>query len=144
MARYFIACLIAGLIGGGAYIGRTGDEFPVVPPSADRKVDFIKDIKPLFESSCIQCHAKGKDKGGFSLETRQSLLKGGDSGPAVVVGNSADSEMVKLVAGVDPDSVMPKKGSRWTRDQVGLLRAWIDGGSDGRSDHFRPAVAAKF
>jgi hypothetical protein len=101
-----------------------------LPPPASHEVDFVKDIKPLFESSCIQCHAKGKTKGGLSLETRESFLKGGDSGPAAIVGKSADSYIVKLVAGVDPDEQMPKKGKKWTQEQVGLLRAWIDQGAN--------------
>jgi hypothetical protein len=99
-----------------------------LPPPASRTVNFVQDIKPLFEAACIQCHAKGKDKGGLSLETRASLLKGGDSGPAAVVGKSGESYIVKMVAGVDPDEVMPKKGTKWTAEQVGLLRAWIDQG----------------
>ena len=47
---------------------------PKLPPPADRAVDFQKDIEPLFEAACIKCHAKGKDKGGFSLETRERFL----------------------------------------------------------------------
>ena len=89
----------------------------------------MKDIKPLFEAACIKCHAKGKDKGGFSLETRESFLKGGDTEAGATVGKSAESNVVQLVAGLDPDSIMPKKGTRWTPEQVGLLRAWIDQGA---------------
>ena len=100
-----------------------------VPPAAAHPVDFARDIQPLFESSCIQCHAKGKDKGGFSLETREAMLKGGDDGPTVVLGKSGGSDIVSRVAGVDPDTVMPKKGTKWTAEQVGLLRAWIDQGA---------------
>src|SRR5438552_15053282 len=99
-----------------------------LPPAAGRPVDFVKDIKPLFEAACIKCHAKGKDKGGFSLETRESFLKGGDTEAGAVVGKGAESNIVELVAGMDPDSIMPKKGARWTPEQVGLLRAWIDQG----------------
>ena len=44
-----------------------------LPPPAAHAVDFAKDIQPLFEAACIKCHAKGKDKGGFSLETRELL-----------------------------------------------------------------------
>jgi hypothetical protein len=102
---------------------------PALPPAASQQIDFAKDIKPLFESSCIQCHAKGKTKGGLSLETRESFLRGGDDGPAAILGKSAESNIVKLVAGVDPDEQMPKKGKKWTPDQVGLLRAWIDQGA---------------
>ena len=89
----------------------------------------MKDIKPLFEASCIQCHGKGKIKGGLSLESREKLLKGGDSGPAVVPGKGHESLAVKLVAGLDPDNVMPEKGTKWTPEQVGLLRAWVDQGA---------------
>ena len=100
-----------------------------LPAPAARPVDFVKDIKPLFDAACVQCHAKGKTKGGLSLETRELLLKGGDSGPAIVPGKSADSRMVHLVAALDPQNVMPIKGTKWTAEQVGLLRAWIDQGA---------------
>lgn len=100
-----------------------------LPPPADRPVDFARDIRPLFEAACIQCHARGKDKGGLSLETRDAMLKGGDDGAVVVLGKSADSDIVQRVASTDPDTVMPKKGRKWTPEQVGLLRAWIDQGA---------------
>jgi hypothetical protein len=100
-----------------------------LPPPATHTVDFEKEIKPLFEAACIKCHAKGKDKGGFSLETRETFLKGGDTGPGAELGKSDKSNIVELVAGLDPDSIMPKKGTRWTPEQVGLLRAWIDQGA---------------
>jgi hypothetical protein len=100
-----------------------------LPPAVAHPVDFEKEIKPLFEAACIKCHAKGKDKGGFSLETREAFLKGGDTGPAAELGHSDKSNIVELVAGLDPDSVMPKKGTRWNAEQVGLLRAWIDQGA---------------
>jgi mono/diheme cytochrome c family protein len=100
-----------------------------LPAPASRQVDFVKDIKPLFDASCVQCHAKGKTKGGLSLETRDALLKGGESGPAVVPGKSAESRLVHLVAALDPENVMPMKGTKWTPDQVALVRAWIDQGA---------------
>lgn len=107
----------------------TPEQAAQLPAPASRPVDFVKDIKPLFESSCVKCHAKGKTKGDFSLETRAAFLKGGENGAGAVVGKSAESYIIELVAAVDPDEVMPKKGSRWTAEQVGLLRAWIDQGA---------------
>ena len=100
-----------------------------LPPPAGRAVDFTKDIQPLFEAACVKCHAKGKAKGGFSLESREVFIKGGDTSPAAVLGKSAESLIVKLVASDDPDERMPKKGTHWTAEQVGLLRAWIDQGA---------------
>ena len=99
-----------------------------LPPAAKHKVSFAKEIYPLLEQSCTKCHGKGKSKGGFSLETREQLLDGGDTVASVVIGKSAESYLVELVSGIDPDNVMPQKGSKFTPEQVGLVRAWIDQG----------------
>lgn len=99
-----------------------------LPPPATRSVDFARDIKPIFDASCVKCHGRGKSKGGFQLDSRETFLKDADSGPVVVLGNSAESYLVHVVSGLDPDIVMPEKGSRLTSEQVGLLRAWIDQG----------------
>ena len=106
----------------------TAEQKAKLPSPVEHKVSFAREISPLLEQSCTKCHGKGKDKGGFSIETRERLLAGGDSGEAVVIGKSADSYLVELVAGIDPDNVMPKKGSKFTPEQVGLVRAWIDQG----------------
>ena len=100
-----------------------------LPPPAARPVNFSQDVKPILQVACVRCHARGNDKGGLSIETRESLLKGGDTGPAVVPGQSGDSLLITLVSGLEPDMVMPKKGSRLTGDQIALLRAWIDPGA---------------
>ena len=100
-----------------------------LPPPATRPIDFAQDVKPILQVSCVRCHARGRDRGGFSIETRERLLAGGDSGDAVVPGDSAHSRLIALVAGLEPDVVMPQKGSRLTRDQIAVLRAWIDQGA---------------
>src|SRR5258705_5121410 len=117
---------IVAILAAAALLG--ADAPKAVPTAATNPVDFAREIKPLLEAACINCHAKGKNKGGFSLETREAFLKGGDTGPAAVVGQSEKSLVVRLVAGLEPDSVMPKKGTKWTAAQVSLLRAWIDQG----------------
>jgi uncharacterized protein DUF1549/uncharacterized protein DUF1553/cytochrome c len=106
------------------------DQSPrTLPPSADRTIDFSADVKPILERSCARCHARGRRKGGFSIESRETVLAGGDNGPAVLVGDSARSELIALVAGLDPENVMPRKGSHLTPQQIGILRAWIDQGA---------------
>src|SRR5258706_12508326 len=103
----------------------TPEQVAQLPPPASHAVDFSKEIKPIFEASCIKCHGRGKDKGGLKLDNRETLLKGGDTGPAIISGKSAESLLIELVQGLDPDNIMPKKGSRLTPAQIGLLRAWI-------------------
>ncbi len=104
------------------------DQKRALPPPANRPVQFGKDIQPILAASCVKCHGRGRNKGGFQIDTRETFLQGGDSGPAVVPGKSAASLLIELVSGLDPDNVMPRKGSRLTAGQVGLLRAWIDQG----------------
>ncbi|MCW5558697.1 MAG: DUF1549 domain-containing protein, partial [Verrucomicrobiae bacterium] len=97
-----------------------------LPPPAARTVDFARDIQPLLEASCVKCHGRGKAKGDWRLDTRETLLSPGSSGVSVVPGDSAKSRLIHLVAGTDPDDVMPQKGTKLTPEQVGLLRAWVD------------------
>jgi hypothetical protein len=104
------------------------EQLQKLPPPASHQVDFSREIKPILEASCLKCHGRGRSKGDFRIDTRETLLKGGESGPAVVLGQSLESSLIEMVSGLDPDSVMPKKGSRLTPEQVGVLRAWIDQG----------------
>jgi len=126
--KWLVAVFLA-LIGGlPSQAKLTPEQVASLPKSLTRPVSFREDVKPILEASCVKCHARGQSKGGFRLETREQLLKGGDSGAAVIPGKSVESYLVELVAGVDPDNVMPQKGSKLTTEQVGILRKWIDDG----------------
>ena len=108
-------------------------EDAVLPPAFQRDVDFHRDVLPILARRCATCHASGRKEGGFSLETRSTLLRGGDSGAVVTPGEpgrrtSGDSLLVRLVAGVEPDRIMPQQGPRLTQEEVSLLRGWIDQG----------------
>src|SRR5262249_7314860 len=91
--------------------GPTAEELAKLPPPSQSTIDSQRDIQPIFEAACIKCHGRGRAKGGFKIDSRETFLQPADSGPAVVVGESAHSRLIHLVAGLDPDSVMPKKGS---------------------------------
>jgi len=103
-----------------------------LPPAATRLVDFVKDIQPLLSKNCHACHGPEKQKAALRWDDRAIALKGGENGPVIVPGKSAASRMIHLVAGLEPDSLMPPsgKGGPLTSEQIGLLRAWIDQGAD--------------
>jgi hypothetical protein len=105
------------------------EQLAALPKPVTRPVSFRTEVKPILEASCIKCHARGQGKGGFRIDNRELLLKGGDSGPAIVAGKSDESYLLELVSGLDPDNIMPKKGSKLTKEQVGILRGWIDQGA---------------
>ena len=66
---------------------------------------------------------------GLRLDRREDALRGSESGPVILPGNSAGSRLVQLIAGTNPTEVMPPGGSGLTAEQVGILRAWIDQGA---------------
>ena len=107
-----------------------------LPPPSDRKdVTFEKDIKPLFDKSCVGCHGAEKPKGKLRLDTLEATLKGGVDGKVLEPGKSAGSFLVANIAFLgDEDDFMPPPKNKLglkqlTPEQIGLIRAWIDQGA---------------
>ncbi|MFO0959283.1 MAG: DUF1553 domain-containing protein [Isosphaeraceae bacterium] len=105
-----------------------------LPPPVERVVTFRGEVRPIFERACLSCHGPDKQRGGFRLDRKGSALKGGGLGPAILPRDSAASPLIQYVAGVEPDLRMPPKGPALTRDEVGILRAWIDRGAEWPDD----------
>jgi len=93
-------------------------------------VDFIRDVQPIFENKCLECHNPGKIKGKLLMDTAEALLKGGDTGPGLVAGKPDDSEIIKrVVLPEDHDDIMPPKGKPLNAKEIDVLRRWIAGGA---------------
>ena len=90
---------LAGLLGTFAALAAepAPEAIRQLPPAANRKVDFIRDVQPILDASCVKCHGRGKSKGGWRLDTRADVLGTADSGPAVVLGSSERSHLIHLV-----------------------------------------------
>lgn len=124
--------MFLGVTALGVSLGAAELDPAKLPPSAKQAgVTFDKDIKPLFEKSCFKCHGAEKQKGGFRADSLAAVLKGGENAPNLVKGDSAKSTLVYAVARLDEDDAMPPdgKGEPLTKEQVGLVRAWIDQGA---------------
>lgn len=91
-------------------------------------VSFSAHIRPILMDRCASCHVGDNRKGGFSLDSREVFLEGGESGPAAVAGSAGESLVMRLVTSNDPDERMPAKGDALTEEQIALLRLWIDQG----------------
>ena len=104
-----------------------------LPPPADKAwVTYAKDVKPILEKNCFKCHGAEKQKGKLRLDSLAAALKGGEDGKVIEPGHSAKSVLVHHVARIGPeDDWMPPadKGAPLTKEQVGLIRAWIDQGA---------------
>jgi hypothetical protein len=81
-----------------------------LPPASERKgITYEKDIKSMLEASCFRCHGADRVKGGLRLDSLQSLLKGGDDGKIIVLGDSKKSLLVASVAQLNNQIAMPPK-----------------------------------
>jgi cytochrome c len=107
-----------------------------LPPAAEKKdLTYAKDIKPLLEGSCLKCHGAEKPKSKYRVDSREAMIKGGESGDAAIIpGKSAESLLIHYVADLVEDMEMPPTDKRdkypaLKKEQIALLRAWIDQGA---------------
>lgn len=100
---------------------------PATAPLAAGEVDFERSIATVLEQRCVSCHGPEKQEGGLDATSLASLLKGGDSGAAVVPGDSDASILLDMVSGAKPE--MPKGGKPLTKAEIANLRQWIGAGA---------------
>jgi hypothetical protein len=120
------------------------DPPPELPPPASKEIDYERDVAPILSRSCYRCHGEKKHNGGLALHVRERLMEGGDEGPVVVEGKSAESRLIHSVARTDPDYPMPPEGEGdpLSPAEVGVLRAWIDQGAKWSADGSESAKTA--
>ena len=93
-------------------------------------MDFAKQIQPILEQRCYECHGSQKQKSGLRLDRKSAAFKGGDSGkPALLRGKSAESLLIQKITSPDPDEVMPPKGERLKPEQIALFKQWVEQGA---------------
>ena len=98
------------------------------------EVDFEKHIRPIFESKCIKCHGKEKDKGGLALHTKHHAFKETDSGDSVIIsGKPEDSLLYKKLIETDEDEWMPPK-KPLEKEQIDIIKKWIAEGAQWPDD----------
>ena len=111
-----------------------------LPAPVKRVINFETDVRPIFVAVCYSCHGPQKQKSDFRLDRKAAALKGGDNGPAILPGKSADSPLIRRAAGLDKDGRMPPTGPVLTAGQIAVLRTWIDQGAKWPDS---PAATAK-
>ncbi|XZE21782.1 PSD1 and planctomycete cytochrome C domain-containing protein [Pirellulaceae bacterium SH449] len=102
--------------------------------TVDRKIDFERDVQPLFVQYCTECHGKENQTSDLRLDLRSTILAGGSSGTMIIPNRSIDSRLIDVVSHTDPELEMPPDGSRIPPDAIEILRQWIDQGALGPDD----------
>lgn len=96
-------------------------------PTPDSATFFEQHIRPILASQCVECHGESKQKNGLRLDSREAMLAGGETGPAFVAGNAAESLLLRAVRHQDglempPDKSLPER-------DIAFLEAWITAGA---------------
>src|SRR6185295_17334504 len=104
-----------------------------MPAPANIKIDFEKDVQPILSQKCHSCHGDEVQQSGLRLDKRQNALRGGDYGPVILPGNSAESKLIRRLVNGDGGLQMPPTGAL-SDEEIGILRAWIDQGAEFRTD----------
>jgi mono/diheme cytochrome c family protein len=114
-------------------------------PAQEQLEHFEKKVRPILAEHCYKCHSSQakKLKGGFLLDSRAGLLKGGDSGPAVVPGRPERSRLLVAIGYTDPDLQMPPKG-KLSEAAIADLTAWVRAGVPWPTANASKASAAKY
>jgi mono/diheme cytochrome c family protein len=98
---------------------------PAAPAAEDRL--FRDKVAPVLERRCVSCHGDPAPKGGLRVTTAKGVLRGGESGPAVVPGKPDESLLVEMISGDPPE--MPRKGEPLSPAEVAAVREWVERGA---------------
>jgi hypothetical protein len=98
------------------------------PIHAQDSFDFAHKILPLLKQHCAACHTGDQKKGGFSLNTRESMLSGGESGLEVLSNDNSSSVLLNRITSKDPDLRMPPDGPGLADEEILTLKKWVQAG----------------
>ncbi|MBI3413749.1 MAG: PSD1 domain-containing protein [Verrucomicrobia bacterium] len=130
-----------------AAVGRAMLSARAAEPTAEEIAFFERKIRPVLIERCFKCHSAEAEKlkGELFLDSREALLKGGESGPAIVPGEPEKSRLIEAIRYGNVDLQMPPKG-RLSDDQIAALTEWVKLGapwprevtkkSSGKKDNF--------
>lgn len=109
---------------------------------AQDSISYEKQILPLWDTYCLDCHGADDPDGGLALDTFAALMKGGEEGPSVVAGKAEEGLLVKFLEGRSGrggknEFMPPGKRDKMKPEEIALIKAWINAGAKG------PVVADK-
>ena len=113
-------------------VGLLGNTFAAEPKFDAAQVEFFeKKVRPILVNHCYECHsgiAKEVGRSGLRLDSREAVLKGGDSGPAIILSKPDESRMIQFVR--HQGKKMPGlKKPKLKDDQIATLAKWVEIGA---------------
>jgi WD40 repeat protein len=111
-------------------------------------LDYYKDVYPFLKTNCISCHNKTTTKADLNMETPELMIKGGEAGPSIIPGKSAESLVVAASLHTQ-DMEMPPPNNKsgavnLTPAEIAILKQWIDQGAKASVQQERAVVLKAF
>lgn len=98
--------------------------------AAAEKIDFVRDVRPIFEKHCYACHGPERQRSSFRLDVKSVALEGGEAyAPNVVPGQPAESPLFQFVTEAEEGMLMPPEGPRLAAREIATLKSWIEQGA---------------
>lgn len=105
------------------------------PACGAEDIDFAHAIVPILKTHCSKCHAGQQKEGGLSINTREDLIAGGDSGSPIEIGKHLSSEFFSRISSKEDGYRMPPDGNGLSQEQIELIGKWIDQGAKWESGY---------
>jgi len=99
------------------------------PTKAEQEAFFEKHVRPVLVEKCQSCHGKEKQWAELRIDSRKGMLKGGDTGPAIVPGKPEESLLIAAIQHSDDASEMPPEEDKLADEQIANLIHWIKTGA---------------
>jgi len=118
-----------GMVGLRAHSGIRTQSPPAQAPAIPAVIDFARDIEPILEKNCYECHGPRKARGRLRLHSGPFIRRGGVSGPVIDPGHGDKSLLMQRVLGLAGEDQMPLDRDPLPDATIALLKAWIDQGA---------------
>lgn len=99
-------------------------------PSENQEIGLVTNVRMVLAHNCYKCHSGAKIEGELRLDEKEFVFQGGENGPVILPGNSADSELIRRITlPKNHKKLMPAKGKQLSDEEIALLIFWIDQGA---------------
>jgi cytochrome c len=125
-----VGVVVAGL--SVAALAGSGMRMVAAQDAANKPTFYMEKVRPLLVTNCGKCHFDMNHKGGLSLATKASTMKGGRDGVVIVPGDAANSLLVKLIRHEGPPEdpkPMPSKAPKMSDADIAIIEQWVKAGA---------------
>jgi mono/diheme cytochrome c family protein len=123
---------MAAALVGAVLLAGSGLRTVAAQDAANKPAFYTEKVRPLLQTNCGKCHFDVNHKGGLSLQTKATTMKGGRSGAAIVPGDPENSLLVKLIRHEGPANdpkPMPSKAPKMSDADIATIEQWVKAGA---------------